>query len=136
MKTLTEKIEYKENPILGIAKILKENKYEIADKEGRRLLDITGDYTTIGILKEREPKETKFLGIRWKKKQERADYIGKINILSNEIQLDIYGRSYINEIRDIAEQIAQKYDMKIILVLNSEKPKEEKPYPKSLDDYM
>lgn len=127
-KSIDDKITYHEYSV-AVAKTLREKGYEIADQNGEHEDEPYKD--VIGILKPRVIQK-KFLGFKWNSKQEGL-YIGNL-WLQNEARgaiidknwvLEVYGRDYVFELTEIVKEISEPHQVKIQIMLDSEKPKSE-----------
>ena len=120
-----------EDPVLSIAKELREEGYEIAGCMGVR--QKTPPCNLIGILKEREPIQKDFYGIlKWNKNQ-RALHLGTIllNCKKEKAEegekwvLEVYGREYLLELTEVVKRLSLPYKAKIQVKLCSDFPREE-----------
>ena len=122
-ESLEGKINYKEDTVtLGekLAKILRNKGYYLANCLGRKLEKWEIDYKedTYGILKPTGNINT-FLGIfKWKG---RDSYIGKLKVDKEKWTVEVYGREYINELKELSNEFIKNFNVGIEVVLKKEK---------------
>jgi len=131
-------VSYYESPVFAVAKFLRERGYEIADCIGMRTY--TPNRAGIGILKPKPPVERRFLFFRLKVEQ-RALFIGVLWFdnkprgakLDKTWILEVNGREYVQELIELAKELAKIHSKDIRVVLKQENSKLE-TYLRDFDD--
>jgi hypothetical protein len=114
-----------------VAKGLREQGYEIAGHGRIRRENPLTNF--IGILKETEPIQKSFLGIKYNKKQ-KALLVGKLWLNhegreaseEKEWLLEIYGKKYLPKLKKIVTGFSNNCDVNLRVKLEKNKPLEEK----------
>lgn len=122
-------VSYVESPIYRLVKEIREKGYETADCGGlsRRVFEARD--TKLGLLKLRPSKEG-FLG---RSKRQRNIFFCTIWLDNSSIGahidkkwvLEVYGRTYLEEAKKLAEDLASKFKVHIEIQLATETEKEE-----------
>ena len=122
-------VTYYESPAYEVARILREKGYRIADITGEECYE--PDEDVIGILKggRRAPggpifgtlfgKRGLFIGRIFFNNKPRGAEVGKRWVL------EVYGREYVEELRELAEELSSRYGVDIDVRLKSECPRVE-----------
>ena len=118
---------------LEIAKAFEEKGYKIANCIG--ITEYPLDKTHVGILKPQKSTKRKsmfgllklrtralFIGVLWLNNEARGAKVGK------QWVLEVYGKDYIKELTKVVKKIADRYNVNVVVNLESKEPYFERFY--------
>lgn len=130
-----EFVDWEEPTTYEIARILLRKGYEPADFEGMSISPadkVFGSTRQIGIVKSRPQKIKKILF--WERKvTQRGFFIAQICLVgnrrlgadSNNWVMEVYGKRFVDEMRELAEELAETFSVNVKVVLEDPNPRYE-----------
>jgi hypothetical protein len=133
ISSLNELLSFWENPVYKIAEGLRKEGYEVAGHMGVKVPEQKQPpCNMVGILKERDPIQKSFFGIKYNKSR-RAFHLGTIWINNEEkgaIEdekwiLEVCGEKYKSKLTELVEKIALPYNVQVETILSRKTPMRE-----------